>query len=551
MKNGIVLAFRLALFFFLIPDRSAGQQGTWLLGGGSEFNEKVVALTTDGAGNIYMVVNFSDTLVFGTDTLYPNGTTNFLVSRIDSSGNRDWIKRFGGFGDTWAHDIALDASGDLYVVGEFLDSTILDTDTVYANYSITECGLMIKLDTLGNLIRHYETRGPGGEFLYAIAAGSNAMYFTGKYRDIGIVEVDTLWNYGVEDLWLIKVDTAGPKQWFAKAGSKRLDAGLDIAVSLDTLVTVCGYFQDTVIVTVDSVNTAISRGDRDILLIQYNSSGQYRWHLSGGGTGTDMASGIAADSFGNVFVSGTFDSILIIAGDTIQTVGDLDMFLMKVDMNGNVTWIQTYGYSEYDGITDVAVTPTGGAVVSGYFQDLIIIGDTLDSGDPTNQDAFLASFDASGNPEWAIKASGATIDGGESVAVDPNGNIAFGGYFNLDLTINQVTISSSEPDDFFLARVFSDGTVRREFHYFSESEKLKIFPNPAAGFVTIQSGGLSGNQTQMQILDLQGRILYSEVVTSEQIRHGKNIILAEYTPGMYIVNLYDFNSHVSARLMIY
>ena len=84
-------------------------------------DDKGDAVTVDSPGNVYTIGYFGDTVDFdpgsGTANLTSNGGIDVFVSKLDSSGNYVWAKSFGGSGNDFGNDVAVDSSGNVYTIG--------------------------------------------------------------------------------------------------------------------------------------------------------------------------------------------------------------------------------------------------------------------------------------------------------------------------------------------------------------------------------------------------------------------------------------------------
>ncbi|KKN55784.1 hypothetical protein LCGC14_0578910 [marine sediment metagenome] len=122
---------------------------------------------------------------------------------------------------------------------------------------------------------------------------------------------------------------------------------------------------------------------------------RFEWNKTWGGSSNEEASGIALDSSGNVFITGT---IGIHGGED-----DDNVFLLKYDSAGNLLWNRTWGQSDYDYGYGIAIDSTGNVFVTGRALSKI----------------FIRKYDSSGNLLWA-KTWGAAW--APKIALDASGN---------------------------------------------------------------------------------------------------------------------------------
>ncbi len=154
--------------------------------------------------------------------------------------------------------------------------------------------------------------------------------------------------------------------------------------------------------------TSFGSGGADIYLVRTDSNGNMLWNRTYGGTGDDWGSAIAQ----------TNDSGFIIAGSTSSFGAGLDdIYLLKIDANGDTLWSKTYGGTDDDEGYSVQQTNDGGYIVT---------GSTLSFG-AGSDDVYLIKTDASGNMVWNKTYGGTNIDIGNSVRQTKDGGYIVAG----------------------------------------------------------------------------------------------------------------------------
>jgi dienelactone hydrolase len=217
--------------------------------------------------------------VFVTGRTWGSGTDyDYATVKYDSSGVEQWVVRYNGPGDStdWAHGIALDNAGDVYVTGWSEGS---GTGNDYAT---------IKYDSSG--VEQWVARynGPGDYWDGALAiALDNAgyVYITGS-------------SFGSDfhnDYATIKYDSSGVEQWVARYSGPGKASDLAYAIAIDNV--------NNIYVTGYSVGSGTYA---DYATIKYDSSGVEQWVLryNGPGDSIDYAHAMAIDNIGNIYVTG-------------------------------------------------------------------------------------------------------------------------------------------------------------------------------------------------------------------------------------------------------
>lgn len=148
--------------------------------------------------------------------------------------------------------------------------------------------------------------------------------------------------------------------------------------------------------------------------------------------------GIIADSDGNVFVTGTFD----VTNDfdpgpgiyNLTAAGGADIFIMKLNKNGNLVWAKQIGGTIGDDIASgIAFDKTGNLFITGYFYGSVDfdpgVADNILTANNSFSDVFILKMDTSGNLIWVKRVGGQAGDGAFGICFDTSDNILLSGNF--------------------------------------------------------------------------------------------------------------------------
>lgn len=121
-------------------------------------------------------------------------------------------------------------------------------------------------------------------------------------------------------------------------------------------------------------------------------------------------------------------------------------------------WAYNTGGNDYNNANGIATDNSGNVYSTGYFQNQVTIGSTTLTSAGV-YDVFVAKFNNSGVPLWAIRFGGTTMDYGNSIALGADGSIYVTGYFQNQITINGTTYSSFGFRDMFVTKISQTGNI--------------------------------------------------------------------------------------------
>jgi len=302
-----------------------------------------IALDTNG--NAYWSGGFyGSNINFDTITLTNIGYSNFFLAKYDANGNVKWAKNASGYAQT-ATSVAADVFGNIYLVGVFIGSYInFDSITLinhgYTN-SYTNDIFFAKYDTNGNVLWAKSVGGIQRDIVNSVVVDYSAnIYMTGSFNSSTITFDSTILTNagaGAEDIFLAKYDAYGNVLWAKSAGGINSDVANSIAVDALGNTYITGHFENHTLAFDSTIITNLtSDGHTDIFLTKYDAGGNVLWAKSAGGISRDIASSVAVNNLGNVYIGGYFFSPTPIFGNTTLINTDsagftFDIFIAKLN----------------------------------------------------------------------------------------------------------------------------------------------------------------------------------------------------------------------------
>lgn len=173
---------------------------------------------------------------------------------------------------------------------------------------------------------------------------------------------------------------------------------------------------------------------------------QWAKQMGSGEAEAERGYGVAIDDRGNLFITGYTTGDLFGTGD----MSSAQVFLMKLDNDGNQLWTKQFGSEWNDYGYDVAVDDSGNAYATGY---VCISGNTHGS-NSDNHSIFLTKYDTNGTCLWMETLGDEKVNEGYGVTVDGSGNAYVTGKTYSDLDGN----TSAGSSDAFFAKYDTNGT---------------------------------------------------------------------------------------------
>jgi len=435
---------------------SSGNNWLWAKNAGGTSDDYCYGIAVDASGNSYVTGIFSNSATFGSTTLISNGDYDIFIAKLDSSGDWEWAKNAGGTGGDWGYGIAVDTDGNSYVTGIFYSATAAFGDITLESSGGVDI-FVAKLDSSGDWEWANKAGGTDDDWVNGIAVdASGNSYVTGFFDISATFGYTTLINSGGYDIFVAKLDSSGNNWLMAtKAGENINYYGNGIAVDADGNSYVTGYFEGS---STFCSTVLTSSGYYDIFVAKLDSSGNWEWAKKAGGTNYDFSYSIAVDTSGSCYITGEFFDYATFGDIILTSNGSYDIFIAKLDSNGNWLWAKKAGGSSPDFGNGIAVDASGNSYVTGYFG-----GTTATFGSTTlttngGYDIFVAKLDSNGNWVWAKNAGGGSPDFGYGIAVDASGNSYVTGYFQSpNAYFDSTTLTNSGSDDIFVAKLDSNG----------------------------------------------------------------------------------------------
>jgi hypothetical protein len=362
-------------------------------------------VATDSSGNVYTitqsgVIGVGNSIrIFNANgtvgqTLSSLNSSDFILAKHDTNGTVLWAARMGSTNADQGYAIATDSNGDVYVTG-----------------------------FMGNAI-------------FGIYNANGTLFGTAN-------------TAGNNDCVIVKYNSSGTVQWFARVAGAAADAGFGIKIDSGNNVIITGQIttgtpQAQVFPSTSNTSasyTFTNSGSTDAFIVKLTGGGIFVWAARVASTSGEIGYGLAVDSSDNIFVTGSYGTAITTAfnsnGTSFATTlaastSSTEIFLVKYNSSGFVQWITRYVSS---GTSDIGYAVACDSAGSCYMLGQGASGTPYNSNGTTatgitvvgGNDMILIKYNSTGFVQWSTRIGGGGADTGISIAVDSGGNIYVAG----------------------------------------------------------------------------------------------------------------------------
>lgn len=259
--------------------------------------------------------------------------------------------------------------------------------------------------------------------------------------------------------FLAKIDDSGSHVW-SKMLSGAL-AITDIASDTNGNVVITGHATGFVDLEGNPLTprfNPLAKHESDLLVAKFSSNGNLVWSVRSG-DGFMQGTRVGVDLHGNVIVTGISKSQLIIMpADKPEKVDG--QFVAKFDDAGKLSWLNELGNKvASDPLLKMSIDPMGNVALAGSFTGKIVIGNETLESEPGAYDLFLAKIDPDGDTIWFKEFDGVKNENCGDVVTDTAGAIIMFGHLDNPVDFGCGPLVPTNSDGSYLVKFDGDGRI--------------------------------------------------------------------------------------------
>lgn len=343
--------------------------------------------------------------------------SDYWLLKLDADGNMQWNKTYGGSKEDLGQAVIQTTDGGYAIVGYAMsdDGDGSNNEGFHDNW-------ILRLDATGTVLWEQSFGFSGHDHSYDVVQTMDGGFFFAGFLDVTLSNGEgnfgkgssSLTRHGVGEFWGTKLDADGNLQWRRYFGGTNNDRAHGVVQADDGGFVMTGFSES------DDFDISNTKGSYDFWVIKIDGEGTLLWEKSFGGTGIEVSYDIAK----------TTDGAYAIVGHTFSTDTDIsknhgksDVWLIKIDDNGNLLWEKTYGGAEFDDARGLSVTADGGFVIAGNSKSTD--GDVTEN--RGENDLWFIKTDSEGNLTHQKSFGGSGLDFGFDVVQSMDGSVVLVG----------------------------------------------------------------------------------------------------------------------------
>ncbi|MFY8181340.1 MAG: hypothetical protein ACOVLG_06155 [Flavobacterium sp.] len=323
---------------------------------GGSLDEKIgsVVKTSDGGMIVVGHTNSSDG-----DINKQYDQIDIWIIKIDSQGNKVWSKTIGGSKNDYGTSIIATNDGN-FIISGYTESS---DGIVPSNFGLHDF-LVVKINSSGDVIwsKNYGFSGhdhahkiiqtsDGGYFVvgfseYSGIEGSGGTQNNGEGHEIGHKGV----LHGSGEFIGVKIDSQGEFMWYRYFGGTQNDRVNDVVEANDGGFLMVGFSESS------DFDINDNKGSYDFWVVKLHSNGSLAWKHNYGGSGIDQAFGVVKTNNNSYLIVGRSNSD---DKDISVSLGGFDAWVIHIDDHGHLIWNKSFGGSEFDSAEQVRMLSNG------------------------------------------------------------------------------------------------------------------------------------------------------------------------------------------------
>jgi len=343
--------------------------------GSDNSSNELKSLASDNNNHVFVFTNFDSEYAIDGVTFSTQGEKDLILYSINEDGNVEWYSQQGGPDSEYAQEVACDKDGNVYIIGKFHQTMLMNGETYYSNGTFDM--YLAKFSNTGDFFWCKTFGGPNTESLVSLELKYNRVIVAGRYYDYTVIDNDTLFSQSGTDVFVAKFDLDGHVLQTATFGGQSVDMVSDMDIDGEGNIYLTGDFYGDII-----FNDEYSFNVGDLLgvyIVKLSPSLNVEWayQIEGDDLKPGVKLGVSSD--GVCSVSGVFSSNVTIGDFQFSSQeGAEEIYMLSMGSQMQINWAKHYYATSMANIMDLESDREGGIYLTGhyigsvYFDDLTL-----------------------------------------------------------------------------------------------------------------------------------------------------------------------------------
>ncbi|MEP7196158.1 MAG: T9SS type A sorting domain-containing protein [Saprospiraceae bacterium] len=344
--------------------------------GGTSLSDGIDMVINDDGSVIHIgnhIGEIETNLGVGNSRLSSRKDVCLFIQKIDANGNRKWIKNIQGTNDVQGLKIHKDPIGDLIITGSFAGEIQFDYSNNFNKSSSIgdQDYFILKLDANGNFkwVKTFGSKLRENIFDSNIDDLGN-IYIAGIYSDSIDFDPSNKVNLKIPigiyyNAFVQKLNSKGELIWVHSYDPNVLIWKLEISEN-DNIILLGNYNNTSDLDPSPIQKLFTSKGQSDIFITKMNSNGQIDWVKSYGGKGIESGESLKVSNSGEIFITGYFTEDMSVNNNQLINKGNNDIFIIRVDKAGNLLWSSNIGGASLEQSRGLYLDNSGNYYIYGF-----------------------------------------------------------------------------------------------------------------------------------------------------------------------------------------
>jgi len=488
------------LFVLFLSLSSSAQRWENFQRFGTQGSEAIDLMIPLPNGDFLAAGIFTENIELGDSSFTSVGRQDLWLAKFDTASNVLWAIQGSSPQEDENADLKISQDGSIFWSGSFWQTGQFGNFTLQP--AIMQKSIFIlKINTDGVVLDGISLSGRGAKDIGEMEFDdTNNFYFTGSFQD-SIQVMDTVFAATENSVFISKMDTDFNLQWWQQISGTRSANGSGLGYLSSDEIIVAGDFEGEMILETDTIFTRTA--DEDLFYTKYDSEGNSIFLRRAGGVFPAFCETVEVDEADNFYITGNHRGRITVDQNLeIETDGLNDnFFVFSLDANGNPRWGRSLGSRENDEMEGAFISDNELFIAGNYSAEMII--DSINILFPENlfNNAFFAAFSLdAGNLNWIHTTEGSDFVLGKTI-IQSGGKTFIGGDFSSDIVVDDQVFFSRGFFDFFVGEIVPSGSVSTSD---IPERPLLFYPNPTAGILNFHE---SVKNTEVILYSITGKII--------------------------------------------